>query len=450
MANQGIAPAPAQQGNKQVTSPTAAPTLPEAFKPQPDPGPAPELDAFAEIEQLDEKNPADYSRPPRRKPETEKPAEKVPEKPAAAKPEAKPAEKAPEKGQKQAHDKPKEGETAKEPAEDKEPATDDKGLPGDDPSKRFQLASELRRDYRRIHAELERVNAELKQAKAGKVEPAEETKVLHSKLETLEKRNKELEEEISYRDYTKSTDFQEKFRKPFENKLARVYRQIADLYVQNEDGTQRPATQEDFDKVLEAPQSTARGIAKQIFGDEDFREVLQYRRELNELQQNADEELKNWRDKAKERDDQRKEGEKKMREQAEVTFRKAIDTYTQKYPEWFGEAEGEGAEELNKALQQGFAATDRSMDPRVPLEERLDLLAAERLKAGSFGRNIIMIKRLKARVAELEESLKAYEKSEPGEGQGQRASVAANGSGDDVPNVGDEIDRIERGNPVSR
>lgn len=444
MANETIATAaPPAQSVK--TGSTAPVKLPEAFREPPRPSsPAPEMDAFAELEQIDAKNPAPDSRPPKKRPEDQNasPTPKPDAKTGDARTERKTE---PAKG---AEAKTDDSSKPKEAATTDATAGTDTTTTGDDPSKKFQLASDLRKAYRTLHAESEKLKSELQQAKSRKPEePSEDRKVLDSKLEALEKRNHELEEEISYRDYTKSNDFQEKFKKPFENKLARVYRQVADLYVNTEDGSQRPATREDFDRVLEAGQADARRIAKEIFGDEDFREVLQYRRELNELQQNADEELRSWREKAKERETTRVSEERKFREQAEVTFRKSLDAYTEKYPEWFGEVEGD--QELNDALKKGFASVDRSQDRQVPLDERLDLLAAARLKAASFGRHIIQIKRLKSRVQELEEALKEYEKSAPGEGQGQRASsVSSQSNGDDVGNVNDEIDQLERSNPI--
>ena len=447
MANQAIAPAAPPAATGKVAAPAAAPVkLPEAFRDQPDPGPAPEMDAFAELEAIDAKNPSPNSRPPKVKPEAEKPA---PEKPAKSEPSA--TEKAPEKGQKPSQEKPKDEPKTDAPAADKSKPAESEPATGDDPSMKFQLASDLRRDYRRLHAENERLATELQQVKSRKPnESNEDRKVIDARLETLEKRNRELEEEISYRDYTKSTEFQEKFRKPFETKLARVYRQVADFSVRTEDGGERPATREDFDRVLEAGQSDARRIAKEIFGEEDFREVLQFRRELNELQQNADDEAKSWREKSKEREQSQISEQRKIRDQAEVAFKKSIDTYVEKYPELFGQVEGD--EELNNALTKGFTEADKSQDRRLPLDQRVDLLAAGRLKQAVFGRNMIQIKRLKSRVAELEEALKAYEKSEPGEGQGQRGStVAANGkSEDDLGDVNEEIEALERRNPVQR
>lgn len=439
MANQAIAPAPTQ--GKQVTSAPATVKLPEAFQAQPEPSaPAPSMDAFEELEQIDAGNPAPDSRPPKRKLE--------PEKPESAKSDSKAAEKTPETSRKPAQDKPKEDAAGKEPskADEKAPEPTDPLAP-DDPSKKFQLASELRRDYRRLHAENEKLAARLKEVANGKPEVTEERKLIQSKLDTLEKRNKELEEEISYRDYTKSTEFQEKFKAPFEKKLASVYRQVADLYVRDSEGNERAATREDFDRVLEAPQSDARRIAKEVFGDEDFREVLQYRRELNELQQNADMEMKNWREKAKERETNAQLEQRKQMEQAEGIFRKSMDTYTEKYPEWFGKVEND--DELNKALENGFTSVDKSQDRNIPLEQRLDLLAAARLKAASFPRLVITNRRLVKKVAELEQALKDYQKSEPGEGQGQRSSPSV-GSSDEVTSAMDEIDELERRNPVMR
>jgi hypothetical protein len=437
MANQVVAPAaPAAQGVKSAAP--ASIKLPEAFQPKAEPStPAPELDAFSELEQADARNPSPDSRPPKRQPEQEKPA---------AKPEPK-TEKAPEASQKAAMDKTKEDAGKEQAANDKK-TPDADSLAPDDPTKKFQLASELRRDYRRIHAELERATAELKQAKNSKPEATEERKAQDSRFQALEKRNKELEEEISYRDYTKSSEFEQKFKKPFETKLARVYSQIGDLSVTLEDGTERPATREDFDKVLEASQSNARAIAKQLFGDQDFREVLQYRRELNELQQNADTEVKTWREKAKERQDQESAHERQQREQAETVFRKSHDNYVQKYPDWFGPVEGD--DELNSAMTKGLADVDKSQDRSLPLDQRLDKLAATRLKAASFGRHVITIKRLKEENAELKESLKAYQASEPGEGKGQKSAPNGKHDDDDLGSAMDEIDAADRRNPAFR
>jgi len=405
------------------------------------------MDAFAELEQLDAANPSPDSRPPKRKPETENTADKP-----VAKPEPKAVEKQPEKAGKQPQDKPKDDGEVKDPLEAGKASEGDK-LASDDPTKPFQMASDLRKAYRTLHQEHEKLVAELKQARNGKPEPTEERKLIETKLSTLEKRNKELEEEISYHDYTKSEAFDKNFKKPFEKKLARVYSQITDLRVKmldengEETGQERPANQEDFDKVLESPNNMARELAKKMFG-EDFRDVLQFRRELNELQQNADTEAKSWREKAEERKQTQAIEQRKQMEQAQGMFRKVTDNYVEKYPEWFGKVEDD--DEINKALESGFAAVDKTQDPSVPYEQRLDMLAASRLKAASFGRHVITIKRLKAENAELKESLKAYQKSEPGEGQGQRTASVPKSGEDDGESAFDEIDKIERRNPVAR
>lgn len=444
MANEAVAPAAAPSPKSVGSSPRPGVQLPEAFQPRSEaPSPEPTLDAFAELEQIDAKNPAGHSRPPKKGVETPK---STPE----GKSTGSKSDKTPEpagKTQKPAQDKGQSGEEGKPAGDGKTPPSDEKPLSEDDPSRKFQLASELRKDYRRLHSENQRLNEELKQARSGKREPSEDQKALSGRMEALEKRNKELEEEISYRDYTKSSEFAEKYKKPFESKLAQVYRNIQDLSVTTEDGTERAATQADFDKVLEAPNSHARELARKLFGD-DFREVLQYRRELNELQQNADNEMKNWREKAQERAATKAAEQRKFREMSEATFKKSIDNYTQKYPEWFGEVENDA--ELNEALHKGFEATDRAQDPSLPLEERIDLLAATRLKAASFGRLVMQIKRLQAKVAEQEESLKSYEQSTPGEGRGQRAASVGAGAGDDEMSANDEIDALERRNPVPR
>ncbi len=437
MANQTIAPSPAPAAaGKQVSS--APVKLPEAFQAQPDPGPGPELDAFAELEDADARNPSPDSRPPKRMPELEK---------AAAKPEPKPEPKPAEKAVKPAQDKPKEDQSGKEAGDAVKPGESEPALSADDPTKKFQLASELRRDYRRIHAELERVTTELKQAKNGKPENAEERKALDARVQAIEKRNKELEEEISLRDYTKSADFEAKFKKPFETKLARVYQDIKAFVARDSEGNERQATQGDFDRVLEAPQSDARRIAREVFGDEDFREVLQYRRELNELQQNADTEAKGWREKAKERQERSAVEQRQQMEQARGLFQQTTENYVKKYPDWFAEVEGD--DEINKALRQGFESVDKTQNQDLPMEQRIDMLAAERLKAASFPRHLLTIKRLRAQLAEKDEALKAYQKSEPGEGKGQRAAGSSKPD-DEEQSAMDEIDAIERRNPMMR
>lgn len=439
MANQAIAPAaPAQAGKvaAPVAGASAAPKLPEAFQPNNEPDrPLPELDAFAELEAADAKNPSPDSRPPRKREETDK-----------ADPKA--AEKVPEKAAKQPQDKPKEDKPAKEPAEAEKKVETPETLAADDPSRKFQLASELRRDYRRLHAENERLSTELKHSKSAKPENAEERKALDARVQAIEKRNKELEEEISYRDYTKSAEFESKFKKPFETKLARVYQDIKSFVARDAEGNERQATQEDFDRVLEAPQSDARRIAKEVFGDEDFREVLQYRRELNELQQNADSEAKGWREKAKERQERTASEQRQQMEQARGLFQQTHQAYVEKYPDWFKDVDGD--EEINNAMRTGFESVDKSQDASLPAEQRIDLLAAARLKAAVFGRHVITIKRLKAKLAEAETALKDYHKSEPGEGRGQRASAPGKGADDEEQSAMNEIDAIERRNPMGR
>lgn len=396
------------------------------------------MKAFEELEELDAANPAPSSKPGKRKDET---------KPEAAKPDATAeAQKPPAAQSKPAQDKPKALETGKE--EGAKPETSPEGKPDAstaDPSRKFQLASDLRKAYNVQAREVETLRTKVKELETRKPgESPEERSAISATVETLKKRNEELEQEIRYHDYTKSSEYKTKFLDPFTNKLADAYEQVKELGVITADG-ERPATQADFDRILAAPQEDVRRIAKEMFGDEYYRDVLQMRRELVDIKRNATREIERFRTESKTRADTEVSERKRVAQESEQAFVRAQQGYIEKYPEMFGKVEGD--EELNTALEKGFAMQDRAFDKSIPMDERIDLLAANRLKAAVFPRHVLTIKRLKARVQELEDVVKGYENSAPPEGEGKRPGSSAN----DIsrPSAFDELDEIERRNPVT-
>lgn len=334
-------------------------------------------------------------------------------------------------------------EPAKDPKADEKTASGDAKPPGEpDPTAKFQLAHDLRKELRRVLKERDDLTKEATELRS-RVKTGEdpEKKALVEQTTALRNRLNEVEQELKYVDYTKSTEFKDKFEKPFRDGLADTYEEIKEYWVQTADG-ERPATPTDFDKVLEAPPQDVRKTAKELFG-ESAEDVLAMRRKLVDLRKNADREAKRYREEAAERDKRKVTEETETRMKAQQLWKQANDEIVRRYPDFFGEVEGD--DELNQARRESYAVIDSQNRPDIKLEDKIALNAAIRHRAAAFKTMLIKNNRLKARVTELEEALKAYEASEPGEGSrtGTDPNRLASNNGEGE-SAADEIDRIAR------
>lgn len=415
-----------------------APTAPPV---SPNPAPSPAVnkpgdyaDAFADIEELERSTvaPKETPKAPADKPKsaaaTAKPASKSTTEPKEPVTEAVPAKAKDDAGAVKSDD-PAKG--------DGEPAA---GEP--DPSAQFKTAHDLRKDWRRKKERLEAVERENAELRAKSSKPTPDSTVLEEN-KTLKKRLEEYEIELRYQDYTKSEEFKEKYEKPYQQRFDRAVDEVKELYVNLEDGSSRPATEKDFERILGADKTEVKALARKMFGDEDYRDVLEHRRDLIEMNRKATQDAKNYRENANKRELERASKKLEADTQLKRLWEKANEEIPEKFPQYFKPIEGD--DEYNAALKQGYEIIDAAHDPNLPIEEKVARLAGARHRAAGYRAQVLLRKRAEARVKELEEVVKGYEESAPkgGAGRGEGSRVTGGESNGEIPDIAAEIDAIE-------
>lgn len=355
--------------------------------------------------------PAPAAKPLEPKPEPPKEAPKLPEK-------------APEKP---AEEEPDLDDGLTEPeAKPGEPADDDKEQEELKPVEHYTTNVKLRGAYQRARSfneALLKSKAALKKQLAEKGAPTTSPQVeaITKELETVRARNGELENAIKGYDYTKSSEYQQKFAAPLNDAIAQAQKAVGFLKVivpgaVQEDGTTSPATTRaatwgDFRKLYEMEPGDVDAAAVQMFGAASHR-IVSHLDKIRGLGEQADEAAKNS---AKLADESKQHQMAKSTEEMQRGVRlytEAIKELSTKFPKVFGEIEGD--KEANEVRSKGMAWADRAMSGEaiVP-EERARRHAELRMRAGVVPLLIHQKKQLSQKLAEAEAKLKGYESSAP-------------------------------------
>lgn len=238
---------------------------------------------------------------------------------------------------------------------------------------------------------------------------------LKTKLEQAEKRRTELEDHMRYLDYRKSTEFQEKYEKPYTEAWAGALKEIAELNVTDAEGNSRPGNSQDLIALCNLPLGQAMAEAKEKFG-ELASIVLAHRktiRDLADAQSKAEGEAKT---KSKEFFDNREKTQREQAERIQGEWRNLNEDAVKKYPQWF--ATDESDLEGNKLLEEGFKLADAAFSGQLKPEEAIRLHSAIRNKAAGFDRLAYRLNKAGARIKELEKELSGFKESEPTKGEG--------------------------------
>lgn len=389
-------------------------------------------EAFAGLDEL-ERAPASAPKPkepakpePKAKPQAEKPA--APTDPANGKP---PAGKV--------TDKP--AEVPAKPAEVKKESPEATAAELEDDTKQFKTAHDLRKDWRRLKTLAEERERELSELRV-KAESSKKTPdpVILEENKTLKKRLEEVETELRYVDFTKSQEFRDKFEKPYQDAYDDAIEEVKEFQVLTPDGGVRPATAQDFQRILQADTTEVRKLASDLFG-ESANDVLVMRRRLIEMNRNAQREAKRYREEAGKREQEKAIKAAEQQEGLKKLWESHSAAIAEKYPDYFAHIEGD--DEYNKELDAGYATVDKAQDPKIPVTEKVERLAALRHRAAAFRAQVLVNRRLKARVAELEEVVKGYEESAPKAGKGGSEASRVSTEGDSMPSAFDELDAID-------
>lgn len=327
------------------------------------------------------------------------------------KPERKPA-KPPEKKDKK-EDAP-EIEPPDEKAQEKTPT---------EPEAKPEKAKELRVAYEKSKetikskdAEIARLQTELKTAKSTPVDDPEKKSLLE-KYEGEVKRRTELEKEIAFVAYHKSTEFVDKYQKPYEEAWAKAVSELAELTIESEDGQTRTATAQDLLTLSNMPLGEARKLANQMFGDAAD-DVMAHRRKVRELSDAQTKALAEAQKNSETRDKERQTQSLQQRQKMATLWTDENKAWQERFPRWFKPEDGD--EQGNALLAKGYEMADAAFsgNGQKSPEEMVTLHAELRNKAAAFPKLALRLKQARSRIKELEKSLEDYEESEPPSGDG--------------------------------
>lgn len=312
------------------------------------------------------------------------------------------------------------------------PKEGDKGGKKESP---WKIVETYKQRLTKAEAELAEVRT-----KMGNVADIEKTKAT---LTDLQKRNKELEDEIRYVNYEKSSEFKEKYEAPYKAAWSRATSELAEIAVKDVNtGESRSATAQDLLTLINLPLGQARGIANEVFG-EFADDMMAHRKEIRTLFDQQNQALKDAREKGSEREQQTQEQRKTLMEGIQTQVKEIWDRENTalledpKVGHFFKEREGD--EEWNSALQKGYKLVDRAFnenpnDPRLSPEQRREIVKrhnAFRNRAAGWGPLKRAFDKQSRALAALEAKLAKYEETTPSTDGGQTTSTVqtTNGGG---------------------
>lgn len=286
------------------------------------------------------------------------------------------------------------------------------------PDKQPSKPATLRAAYENV----KRRNQELEQQvrEFQQVKPTEDPrlKTYQERLEAAEKRREELETEMRYSAYERSPEYLDKYQKPFEEAYQWGRQSVARLKVLQEDGATRPATPEDFDKIMLIPDDgDAVDVAEAMFGNK-AKIVLDHRWEMKKLDASRYRAIEDFKKQGSERHQKMTETETRQREQIGRMWGELNNEAAERFPKYFKAEEGD--EDGNKLLEEGYKLADQAFSSGngMPPEQLVRIHASIRNRAAAFTREVYRNSKLTERVSELEKQLAEYQASEPGPGEG--------------------------------
>lgn len=382
-----------------------------------------------------------------------KPNDNPDPKPAPAKePKAAPTkEPAPAKNPAPPKTAPAKAAPVKAPAPAKETKAADTELPEDLTA---VSPKQLRDAYSNLKTQLKNLQKEIQEARTSPKPADDHPDVVELKkaAEGYKKRLSELEDHIRYVDYSKSEEYQKQYHEPYVNVSKSATAEVVELRIPQADGTHRQATAEDFWSIVQIPNAEeALEAAEKLFGSPTKANfVMSQRLRVREAFARAEQAKEDYKTKGAEREKTTRAQREQQQREATARWKANNEKFTTEQADLFGPEEGD--DEGNALLVKGYERADAAFggwitdtdsgEKRAPTpEESIEINSELRTKAGAFDRLAHRNKKLTARIAELEEQVRQYEQSGPGNGQpGGQAAVV------EEDNMEAQIDRAARGN----
>ena len=250
-----------------------------------------------------------------------------------------------------------------------------------------------------------------------------------NEIKRLTERNKALEDHISYVDFTKSSEFQEKYARPYTEAWNRAARDFGQLSVRIPDGKDpetdepryktRAGTADDLLQLANLPLAQLDAAAEEMFGRSAAR-VIRHVEKVRELAEAQDQALQDAQKRTGERTKQAEETHKLNTQRGKEMWTAEHKRLLEKYPKMFA-SDPEDADG-NKLLESGqlqadiiFRRDDVPEDKRPKTAEELvraHALAYQKIR--NHNRIAHQLKKERAENAELRKALKEFEDSAPG------------------------------------
>lgn len=325
---------------------------------------------------------------------------------------------------------------AKQQAQEKpkpEAAKPEPKIPENQKSVRGGSLEEFRKNYETTKKERDELASKLKALETAReegtrAEVAKATAELNAKMEQIRKRNEELETEVKFTDYTRSSEYKEKFEKPLTQAWMDVLQDIEGEKVELEDGTVRPVTQHDISALLRMPTIEAAKRANELFGAA-APVILQHRNAILSLTRARENAIKEYREKGAEREREMQTNAERQRERIYGVFNETIKRYETEAAPLYGKPQDPDEQrywEKGDALI-ALAVKRQGLDERLPYEEQSRIVteaqAAVAARARAFGPLLHRMHKLEAEVESLRGKQAKLVKSEPGNGSDRKAEA---------------------------
>lgn len=276
--------------------------------------------------------------------------------------------------------------------------------------------------------------------------PEQERTVVEQRATKAEARVKELEEHIRYVDYSKSSEFQEKYDGPYAKAWQRATSELSEVPVTDlTTNTVRAATAEDLMQLVNLPLGQARALAEEMFGN-FADDAMGHRKEVRTLFEQREAALKEAKEKGGERQQQQLTQQREYLQKTakevgglwqEINQQILANPQDSEFLKPIVVPEGKqptpDEKEWNEFLTKGHGLVEKywkmtPLDPKLTPEQRKEVIAghaAIRLRAAAFGPLKRMTKRLQARITALEKQLGGFRQSTPPAGGGNGHQGAA-------------------------
>jgi hypothetical protein len=325
-----------------------------------------------------------------------------------------------------------EGEGENEPAPGVAPDPKAPLTPGDN---KKQSPWKLVTEYKELYTSAEQRALDL-QKELDAIKGGQFPKDVQDRISKSESRTQELEDEIRYVNYEKSTEFKQKYQEPYEKAWKRAMDELGELTIQNEGAPPRQVTSQDMLDIVNLPLGKARELANSLYGD-FANDVMQHRKEIRSLYDQRVTALEEAKKTGAEREGKLKEQHQKVfgeiTDHIKTEWGKAQEEALsdEKNGKYFKPVEGD--DEWNTHLQKGFEFADSAMsenplNPDLTPEQRAKIVrkhAAMRNRAAAYGPMKYKLGALETKVAELEKELSQFKSSQPRTGGDQ--TTHANG-----------------------